>query len=107
MTERRHFFDRRRFMAYFSGLGLTGTAFPQLLWAQTERQTELTTATVAAAERLAGLEFTEQEREQMLAGLADQAKSYEDLRGLTIDNSVTPALQFNPELPAFSDRSES
>lgn len=53
-------------------------------------------STVAAAERLIGLEFTRAERDSMLGDLADNLDSYGKIREITIDNSVAPALVFNP-----------
>ncbi|MCP4901477.1 MAG: amidase [bacterium] len=102
MTGRSSWLDRRRFMGVLSGLGLAGTTFPDLLWAAAAKKSELTTATIAAAESLAGLEFTQEERELMLDGLRDRAESYNKLREIPIDNSVPPAFQFNPELPGSS-----
>jgi Asp-tRNA(Asn)/Glu-tRNA(Gln) amidotransferase A subunit family amidase len=97
--------DRRRFMAYFSGAGLAATAFPSALWAQAEEEGKITKEMVQAAEKLSGLEFTDAERELMLEGLNENLESFEKLRGVAIENSVAPALFFNPipagvELPA-------
>jgi Asp-tRNA(Asn)/Glu-tRNA(Gln) amidotransferase A subunit family amidase len=51
---------------------------------------------VAAAENLIGLQFTEAKRDSMLGDLKENLDSYQKIRALTIDNSVPPALQFNP-----------
>lgn len=88
--------NRRRFLAYFSGAGLAATAFPEALWAQAEEQGIVTKGMVQEAEKVAGLEFTDEERELMLEGLDEHLKSFEEIRKLKIENSVAPALFFDP-----------
>jgi len=94
-------FDRRRFTAFFTAFGLAGTAMPRLLWAQVEEQGKVTLEALKGAENLAGLDFTDEERELMLKGLDDLRKDYETLRKVPIDNSVPPALHFQPQLPGM------
>lgn len=91
---------RREFLAYFSGLGLGGTLFPGVLWAESRAVPELTVETVARAAEVAGLEFTEEEREMMLEGLEGNLRSYEALREVDLPNEVPPALVFDPALPS-------
>jgi Asp-tRNA(Asn)/Glu-tRNA(Gln) amidotransferase A subunit family amidase len=45
---------------------------------------------------LAGLEFTEAERDSMLDDLSYNVENYENIRGVPIDNAVPPSLSFNP-----------
>lgn len=90
--------DRRGFMAYFSALGLGGTLFPGVLWARAQ-QVEITREIVAEAEKVAGLEFTDEEREMMLRGLNGNLQAYEALRAQSIPNDVAPAVHFDPQLP--------
>ncbi|MBI5464540.1 MAG: amidase [Ignavibacteriales bacterium] len=54
---------------------------------------------VAAAEHLIGLRFTDVKRDSMLESLSGQRASYENIRKATLPNSVLPAVLFNP-LPA-------
>jgi Asp-tRNA(Asn)/Glu-tRNA(Gln) amidotransferase A subunit family amidase len=56
---------------------------------------------VAIAERLAGLVFTEAERDSMIGDLTENLESYEKIRAVTIDNAVPPSLQFNPVPAGF------
>ena len=51
---------------------------------------------VANAEQLIGLTFTKAERESMLVDLIESRESYESLRQVDINNSVPPAMIFNP-----------
>ena len=62
-------YDRRKFMTYFAGIGLGSTLMPGLLWAEASKGVEITAATIAAAEELAGLSFEDSERAMMLEGL--------------------------------------
>ncbi len=89
---------RRRFLAYFSGAGITSTLFPGVLWGlvQDQQEPRITKDLLDEAERIAGLEFTDEERELMLQGLNSQLESYEALRTVEIANGVPPALYFNP-----------
>jgi len=95
---------RRSFLAYFSGLGLSATVLPGVLWAkmQDDEVAKITKEMLQKAEQIAGLEFTDQERELMVEGLNGHLKSYEKLREVRLDNSVAPALQFNPVAPGMS-----
>ena len=94
-------FDRRKFSAFLAGFGVAGTALPKLLWAEAEATGGVSKEALIGAEQIAGLEFTDDERELMLSGLEDLRKDYERLREMPIDNSVSPALLFDPMLPGI------
>ena len=91
--------DRRSFMAYFSGVGLTSTLFPGVLWAKVAAGADITVDTIASAEEVAGLHFDPQERELMLDGLKQQEQRIEALHKIPHDNSVIPAIRFDPVPP--------
>src|SRR5258708_4005545 len=95
--------NRRSFLEYFAGLGLTSTLFPGLLWAQLNEQREprITREMLRTAAGVAGLTFTEPELEAMLAGVNRNLSGYEELRNVPLDNSVAPPLYFNPLLPGM------
>lgn len=95
--------SRRRFVAYLSGLGLSPTLLSGNLWAelQEDKVMKITKEMLQEAERLAGFEFTDTERDQMVEGLNDYLESYKKLRKVSLDNSLTPAIQFNPVLPGM------
>lgn len=63
---------------------------------------EISTDTVAAAERLADLEFTPGEREMMLQPLRSLARNYQRLREVPLPNHIPPALVFNPAPADFA-----
>src|SRR3990172_1468918 len=56
----------------------------------------ITKETIASAESIFRLEFTEAERYSMLENLNEQADSYEKLRAVGLVNNVPPAVTFNP-----------
>ena len=56
-------FDRRSFMGYFAGAGLSSTLFPGVLWAKLAAGAEITVETIASAEEVAGIHFDAAERE--------------------------------------------
>lgn len=93
--------DRRAFLAWMSGLGVGGTLFPGVLWARLQEQPvrPVTAAVVAEAEKVAGLEFTSEERDLMVEGLNNNLRSYAALREVTVPNDVPPAILFDPHLP--------
>lgn len=59
----------------------------------------ITRKTIAAAEKLLGITFTDAERKQMLAGLRQKTDQYQRLRTVQIPNAVPPATGFDPRLP--------
>src|SRR5690606_32297535 len=85
--------SRRRFLNYFSGLGLGSTLLPGVLWAQmaSAQAEEITTADIAAAEKLAGLTFTDAEREMMARGMKRLQGHYETLRETPLEYTTPPA----------------
>lgn len=92
-------FDRRSFMGYFAGAGLTSTLFPGVLWAKLSAGADITVDTIASAEEVAGVHFDPAERELMLDGLKQQEQRIEALHKVSLPNSVSPATVFNPLPP--------
>ena len=90
--------DRRTFMGYFTQVGLGATLLPGVLWAKVAEGADLTPATVAAAEEVAGVHFEPSEREMLLEGLKRQTEQLAALHALPLDNAVAPALVFVPRL---------
>jgi Asp-tRNA(Asn)/Glu-tRNA(Gln) amidotransferase A subunit family amidase len=91
--------DRRSFMGYFAGAGLTSTLFPGVLWAKIAAGADITVETIASAEDVAGVHFDAAERELMLDGLKQQEQRIEALHKVSLPNSVAPAIVFDPVPP--------
>lgn len=105
--------DRRTFMALCTAAGLGGTAVPGVLWARLEAQAppatpvqnppqapaRITQEMIRGAEQVAGLSFTDGERDLMIQNLNNALQSFEQVRAVPLPNAVLPALVFQPLLP--------
>src|ERR1700693_4968379 len=91
--------DRRSFMGYFAGAGLTSTLFPGVLWGKIAAGADITVETIASAEEIAGVTFDPVGRELMLDGLKQQEQRIEALHKVSLPNSVSPAIVFDPLPP--------
>jgi Asp-tRNA(Asn)/Glu-tRNA(Gln) amidotransferase A subunit family amidase len=98
--------NRRRFLAYFSSVGLSSTLLPGALWAQTQQPQKdppkITLDMLKAAETIAGLEFTDAERDLLLEGVNQHLSRYEKLRSIALPNGVPSCLRFSPVVPGMS-----
>src|ERR1700745_738278 len=103
LTRRIKMLDRRNFMKTCSGMGLAGTLFPGVLWAQAKEQgaKKITKEMIENAAAIADVPISEEYQEMMLENLNDHAKGYEEIYKLHIPNSVAPALIFDPVLPGM------
>jgi Asp-tRNA(Asn)/Glu-tRNA(Gln) amidotransferase A subunit family amidase len=94
-------YDRRAFMSYFGALGLSSTLLPGVLWAQANQQqgSPITKEMVAAAEQIAGLEFTEEERTAIANGLANTRTTIQRLHQNPLPYNTFPSYVFDPVPP--------
>lgn len=92
-------YDRRNFVGYFASIGLGSSLLPGLLWARAANGEEITKATIACAEEIAGLKFDDAQRTAMVDGLKRQQQQVEQLHRVSIPNSVAPAVVFDPLPP--------
>ncbi|HET9406808.1 MAG TPA: amidase [Candidatus Sulfotelmatobacter sp.] len=93
--------DRRGFMKTCSAMGLAGTLFPGVLWAQAQGAKKITREMIDNAASIADVSIADEYKEMMLNDLNNQAKGYEEIYKLHIPNSVAPALVFDPVLPGM------
>ena len=91
-------FDRRQFLESAALVGMSTTLFPGVLYAQAVQDGELTIETITHAEQIAGVSFSDEQREMMLNRLNRNLTSYEALRGIGLENSVAPSQVFDPEM---------
>jgi len=109
---------RRAFLGLCGAAGI-GAGFASALWHQLAAQAAppgtpppqqqapgpITVAILAAAETVAGLEFTAGEREMMVQDLNNALRSLANLRALPLGNETAPALLFHVPVPAgIADR---
>ena len=94
--------SRRTFLGRSAALTLVATLAPDLLRAQDDADIdrEAMLEVIRRAERLSGLEFTEEERGLMVDSVREQVDNLLAIRDLKIPNQVPPALGFRP----FTDR---
>lgn len=90
--------DRRSFIAFTAALT---SLLPEAVRAQ-QQEPRVTVDMIAQAERIAGLEFTPEEREEMVRGLDSNVRAWEALREVPLPNAVVPAVQFDPLLPGMT-----
>jgi len=84
--------DRRHFLAWFSA------AFGASL----VQSGGITRDELQHAEAVAGVRFTDEERDLILSGLDEQLESYGSLRDVPLTNDIPPALRFDPRPAGFS-----
>ncbi len=63
---------------------------------QDEDKKAVTTDQVAYAEKLAGLNFDQPERDSLISNVQSQLEQYKTMREIDLSNSVAPAMIFNP-----------
>jgi Asp-tRNA(Asn)/Glu-tRNA(Gln) amidotransferase A subunit family amidase len=94
---------RRRFMTYFAGVGLGSTLAPGIVWARMQdagTQT-ITLEMITDALKLSGIELTEDERKEMVAGANRNLTQYADIRKIHVPNDVSPPFHFSPIVPGM------
>jgi Asp-tRNA(Asn)/Glu-tRNA(Gln) amidotransferase A subunit family amidase len=94
--------DRRDFLTYFSSIGLGTSLLPGVLWSKVAAGAEITKETIASAEEIAGVAFTDEERTMMVRNLTQTKQQIEALHRVTIDNSIAPAILFEPVPPGVT-----
>ncbi|MCB0279064.1 MAG: amidase, partial [Calditrichaeota bacterium] len=57
---------------------------------------QITSEDIKSAEKIAALNFTDQERDSLIETVQQHLKSIESIRNLKMNNSVVNSLQFNP-----------
>jgi Asp-tRNA(Asn)/Glu-tRNA(Gln) amidotransferase A subunit family amidase len=100
--------QRRTFMKTCSAMGLAGTLFPGVLWAQAEAEgaKKITKEMIDNAAAIADVPIADEFKEMMLSDLNEQARGYDEIYKLHIPNSVAPALLFDPVLPGMTFETE-
>jgi Asp-tRNA(Asn)/Glu-tRNA(Gln) amidotransferase A subunit family amidase len=97
---------RRRFLGYFSSIGLGATLLPGALWAQAQQTDggaapQITLEMLQQSLKIAGLEFSEADEKAMLNGLNQNLTRYEEVRALKIPNDVSPPFYFSSITPGM------
>jgi len=102
MDDDRISLNRRHFFAVLSAMGLGGTLLPDALVIAAQDATTVTVEMIAAAQAVAGVAFTREEQEAIVARL-NADRGYLDgaafLRAANLGNAAQPAIVFNPVPP--------
>ena len=102
---------RRRVLRAIATAGVGSAVFGRALIALAEGTPEVTAGMIREAEWITGLNLSRAERQMMLEGINEALGDYAKIRQVPIDNSVPPALRFDPEQragqPAPSDTGRS
>ena len=85
---------RRQALTSLSGSGLVLASCREESPVDTEMR--ITAEILQAAQQVIGLDFTLPEREQMLKRVNQSLEFFGNLREFSLDNSVPPAIQFDP-----------
>jgi Asp-tRNA(Asn)/Glu-tRNA(Gln) amidotransferase A subunit family amidase len=95
---------RRRFLTYFSGIGLGSSLLPGVLWAEMQQdgaEPRVTDDMLKNALAVAGLTFSDEDRKAVLQGVNRSLTSFEEVRKLTIPNDVAPPFYFSSLVPGM------
>ncbi len=89
---------RRRFLAYFAGTGLSTTLLPGVMWAKMQEE-EVARVSLDMAKQsvaVAGLDFSDEEVEEMVDGINRNLDSLEEIRKFPIPMNQGPTVHFSP-----------
>ena len=95
--------DRRAFLACVAGLSASSPLLTDALWAQARQQSQprLTREMLLSAAAVAGLRFSTAQLDAVVERANQILDTYLELRETPLDNSVAPALHFNPITPGM------
>ncbi len=95
--------SRRRFLGYFSGIGLSSSLLPGVLWSKMldAQAQEITLAMIRDASALSGLDFTDDEAEALVEGVNRNLQGYTELREYKLENGVAPPIHFSTIVPGM------
>jgi Asp-tRNA(Asn)/Glu-tRNA(Gln) amidotransferase A subunit family amidase len=88
--------NRRHFIAVCSGLGLSGTLLPGVLWTLAQDKPSITKDMIDNAARIADVQIADEYKQMMLDGLNNLTTGFEAIYKLHMPNSVQPAFIFDP-----------
>jgi len=104
MTNDKLELNRRKFIAYFSSIGLGATLMPGALLAQAQDAQVITLGMVDEAARIAGLNLPPEAEKRIAESLSRKGglpTNFQALRDLKLGNDTPPAFVFNPLLPGM------
>jgi Asp-tRNA(Asn)/Glu-tRNA(Gln) amidotransferase A subunit family amidase len=97
--------NRRRFLEYFSSIGLGATLLPGALLAQAQDAPTITLGMVDEAARVAGISLSPDAEKKIAEALSRKnglLANYKALSEMKLGNDTPPAIVFNPLLPGMT-----
>jgi len=104
MKEQLLAYNRRRFLEYFSSIGLGATLLPGALLAQAQDAQTITLGMVDEAARIAGISLAPDVEKRIAETLSRKGgllANYQSIREMKLGNDTPSALVFNPVLPGM------
>jgi hypothetical protein len=94
---------RRKFLAYFAGIGLGSTLLPGVLWGQvqTAPTPEVTLDMLKQALAMSGLSFSEDDEKAMVQSANQSLNRYREVRKLQIPSNISPPYHFSALTPGM------
>jgi Asp-tRNA(Asn)/Glu-tRNA(Gln) amidotransferase A subunit family amidase len=94
--------NRRKFIEYFSSIGMGATLLPGALLAIAQDAPQITLGMVDEAARVAGISLSPEAEKRISETLSRKGgllQNYQSLREIKLGNDTPPAVAFNPVLP--------
>ncbi|HEV3220132.1 MAG TPA: amidase [Candidatus Acidoferrales bacterium] len=88
--------NRRHFIVVCGGAGLSGTLLPGVLYTLAQGKPAVTKDLIDAAAKIADVTIADEYKDAMLSGLNNATQGYDAIYKMHMDNSVQPALVFDP-----------
>ncbi|CAN5502242.1 amidase [soil metagenome] len=88
--------SRRALLGTLGALGVGSPVFQRALAAQVQQAKQITPEMIKQAEWVAGIELPEDARQSTAQAVGRLVRDFEAMRGVKLDNSVAPALVFQP-----------
>lgn len=97
--------DRRALLAFFAATGFGHTLLPGVLWAQMQPGTKkVTLEMVRESARLAGLDWTDEECQDLVDSLSSLARGAEGIDKPALTNASPLPIHFDPNPPGVAPR---
>ncbi|HUK30498.1 MAG TPA: amidase [Candidatus Acidoferrum sp.] len=88
--------NRRHFIVVCSGVGLSGTLLPGVLYTLAQGKPAITKDLIDAAAKIADVTIPDEYKDAMINGLNGATQGYEAIYKMHMENGVQPALVFDP-----------
>jgi hypothetical protein len=88
---------RRHFVRFLSALFAGGTVFGNTFLLLAQEEEKVTKEMLVQVEQLAGVRFTDEQRELMIPTLETYLRNFQKIREMSVPPEVAPAMYFIPD----------